>query len=255
MIHLAQNSTIKQRNILVASIIIVVIVVSSITALIVFYQPSTTKHTSTSLILNVSLNQTKVIQGSSLGAEINVTSIGKPENVTLGSDAGSSGIVCSFEPAMGTSNFTSLITVNVPDSTPTRNYSVTVSASGDGEVKNASYVISVLSANVTVSGTANISTVTYGSPIIERIQFTDTKTNSITTAASPYGPTYKIVNYSVTLKNEHSYKVTISYLSNPLSLPMSDVLGFPEETINAGTLTVNAPEGNTSMSGQNFPNY
>jgi hypothetical protein len=36
---------------------------------------------------------------------------------------------------------------------------------------NASFIVPVLSANVTVSGIADISTVTYGSPIIERIEF------------------------------------------------------------------------------------
>jgi hypothetical protein len=252
---LVQTST-KRRNIIIVSIIIVVLVVSSIAILVeLYYQSSTAKPATSKLDVSVSLNQTNVIQGNNLQAEVNITSKGNPENITLSAYEGSSSIRCSFDPVAGTSNFTSLITMNVPDSTPTGNYLVTASASGDGEVKNASYIISVLSANITVSGIANISDVTNGAPIIERVQFTDTKTNSITTAASPYGPTYKIVNYSVTLQNEHSYKVTISYLSNPLSLPMNHIIGFPEETINAGTLTVKEPEGNTTMSGQNFPNY
>ena len=48
--------------------------------------------------------------------------MGKAENITSGSNVGSSGIVCSYDPATDTSDFTSLLTINVPDSTPTGNY-------------------------------------------------------------------------------------------------------------------------------------
>ncbi len=42
-----------------------------------------------------------------------------------------------FEPEVGTSNFTSLLTMNTPASTPTGNYSVIVTAAGRGLMQNA----------------------------------------------------------------------------------------------------------------------
>jgi len=93
-----------------------------------------------------------VIQGNNLQAKVYVASIGKAENITLTSNSSSSGINCIFEPSTGESNFTSILAVNVPDSTPTGNYSIIITAFGTGQEQKASFVVSVLSANVTVSG-------------------------------------------------------------------------------------------------------
>jgi hypothetical protein len=102
---LAQTST-KRRNIIIVSIIIVVLVVSSIAILVeLHYQLSTAKPATSKLDVTVSLNQTNVIQGNNLQAEVNVTSKGNPENITLSAYVGLSGIRCSFDPAVGTSNF------------------------------------------------------------------------------------------------------------------------------------------------------
>ncbi len=146
-----QTST-KRRNIIIASIIVVVFVVALFAFLILVYQPSLTNKSTLKIALNVSLNQTQVFQGNNLQIRINVTSKGKPENITLNSNSGSSGINCAFIPPIGKSNFTSTLTMNVPDSTPTGNYSITITAFGNGQEQKASFIISVLSANVTVSG-------------------------------------------------------------------------------------------------------
>jgi len=230
---LAQTS-IKRRNNMIATIIIVVLVFSSVTGLIVFYhQPSTPKPTPRQLNVNVSIDHTNVLQGGSLLAGVNVTSIGNSENITLGCDAGSSGIGCSFEPAMGTSNFTSTLTMNVPDSTPTGNYTLVVTASGDGAAANASCVISVvganvLSPNVTVSGTASGS---LGQTTLTQIQFVDTQTGATIVDNTPSGM------YSVTLQNEHIYLVTLK-VSGPFGQP---------HTYDGGDLYVYAPAGNNTM--------
>jgi type II secretory pathway pseudopilin PulG len=112
---MVQTST-RRRNLMVVTVIIVVLVVAS---LIVFYRQPTTDQSITKLSVNVSLNQTEVIRGNNLQAQVNLTSIGKAENITLSSNTGSSGVNCTFEPARGISNFTSILTVYVPDSTPT----------------------------------------------------------------------------------------------------------------------------------------
>jgi hypothetical protein len=147
-VKIAQKST-KHRSVLIASIIIVVLLVASLT---VFYYQSTSNQLPTKLSLNISLNQSSVIQGNNLQAKVYVASIGKAENITLTSNSSSSGINSIFEPSTGESNFTSKLTVNVPDSTPTGNYSITITAFGNGQEQKASFAVSVLSANVTVSG-------------------------------------------------------------------------------------------------------
>ncbi len=247
---MAQNSTKKQRNIIIASVIIVVLVVSSIAGLIVFYHQPSTKPKPTQVNVNVAMNQTNVIQGSNLQAEVNVTSIGNSENVTLGSNTGSSGIQCRFEPSTGKSNFTSTLTLSVPDTTPTGNYTVTVTATGNKEAENASYVISVLSATVTVSGTVNISALAaVGISSLSQIQFTDTQTDSTVAYSFPssYPPvaTNDIGTYSVTLQNEHTYNITLVYFWGITG-------AIPKYTADDGNFTVFAPAGNSMLTGQNF---
>lgn len=246
-----QTST-KRRNILIASIIIVVLVISLIGALVLFQQ-LTTNSTATKLSVNVSPNQNEVLQGSNLQATVNVTSTGNIQNVTLSSNVGLSGIHCSFEPATGMSNFTSLLTMSVPDSVPTGNYSVIVIASSNDIVQNASFIASVLSAKVTVSGIINV---TYPS----QVAFTDLQTNLTSTFQFPLTEsTLPSVNgglgdavlyssgnsYSVTLLNQHTYNVTVSDKFTFLWSVFTD-------TFQASTLYVYAPAGNNTMSNQNF---
>lgn len=152
------------------------LIASSITVLIVFSEQSTPAP----LILNVSLNKTEVIQGNNLQVEVSVAS-SHYENVTLGTEPGSSGLNCTFETATGISNFTSLLTLGVPDSTPTGNYSVAVTASGGGTKENSTSIVSVLSAKVIVSGTLNV---LY--PV--QINFADLQTNLTTTFDFPFNP-------------------------------------------------------------------
>jgi hypothetical protein len=221
-----------------------VLVISSI-GVLVLNQQLTVKSASTKLTLNVSPNQNEMLQGSSLKAEINVTSIGKSENITLSSFVGSSSINCTFEPSIGESNFTSTLTVRVPDSNPAGNYTVTVIASSGRQSVNASMVLSVLTVDVTVSGRA--SSAALAEPhftSLQKTEFTDIQTGNVTSfnftfakhSYSPFG------NYSVTLKNEHTYNVTISYYMglslNAIDYPASDYIE---------TFTVQAPTGQTAI--------
>jgi hypothetical protein len=232
-----------------------VIVISSIATLIVLYrQSSAVKPSSTVIYVNIALNQSSVIQGSNVQAQVNVTSIGKPENVTLNSNVGSSGIRCGFEPATGRSNFTSLLTMNVPNSTPTGNYTLTVTAFGNGQEQNASFVVFVysLSAGITVSGEVDSIPLSepWPSSLIE-IQFTDVQTGSSTSFdfSKNYPPITGIIggnsaigDYSVVLINEHTYNVTVTYYSGPSA---GNVLISTEYI---GNFTVVAPAGETAIS-------
>lgn len=230
-----------------------VIVLSSIALVAYLYESSIANHKFSIIALILPFNQTNIIQGGNLQTTVNVTSTGNAENVTLGSEVGSSGINFSFEPAMGKSNFTSLVTMNVPDSVATGNYSLIVTASSNGVQRNASFVVSVLSAKVTVSG---IVSVQYPA----QINFTDLQTNltstfqfSLTESNLP-GVNGALGNavlfssgnsYSVNLLNEHTYNVTVSEKFTFLWAVFTD-------TFQAGTLNVYAPAGNASMPNQTF---
>ena len=235
-----QTST-KRRNIIIASIVIVLLVISSIIVLIEYNQLATTR-----ISLLLSTTQTELIQGSSSQIQVYVTSIGKAENITLSSNVGSSDISCTFEPPFGESNFTSTLTYVVPNSTPTGNYSITVIASGDGQAVNVSSVLSVLCADVTVSGQVGSTALSqpYLSSLIG-IQFTDIQTGTKTSfdfhfppppSLNPFG------NYSVALMSEHTYRVTISYYTGPSSNNMWQTAD------DIGNFTVHVPSGETAIS-------
>lgn len=209
------RTSIRRRSVIIPSIIIAVLVVASIGAAILYNQL-----TGTRISLDIATTQTEVVQGTSSQVQVYVISIGNPEKVTLSSVAGSSGIICTFEPASGESNFTSTLTYSVSDSVPTGKYPVTVTASsGWHEAKLSSVVLSVLNAKVTVSGRASSAAIMqpFFSSLIG-IQFIDTQTgaNSSFDFQYPHPPPYNpFGNYSVVLINEHTYAVTISYYWSP----------------------------------------
>lgn len=220
-----------------------VLLVSAIAAYAIFHQP-TAGQTATKLSLTVSMNQTDVIQGSNSQIQVKVTSIGKPENVTLSSNVGLSSINCTFEPAFGESNFTSTLIYAVPDSTPTGKYPVTIIASSDGQETNVSSVLSVLSnaGAITVSGKANSNALTIGGSRLIGIQFTDIQTGAETSFSFTSQPSANsgIGVYSVILMNEHTYNVSISYYWG------FGIHNIPQ-TDDIGNFTVHVPAGVTAI--------
>jgi hypothetical protein len=229
------------RNIIITSIVVVVLLISLVAALIEYNQSAPTR-----IVLNLVDNPTEMLQGSSTQFKVLVSSFGKVGDITLSSDVGSSGINCTFEPVVCTSNFTvSTVTINVPDSTPAGNYTVTIVASGDGQQAKNSSALQVLSANlnagdIVVSGRASSAPLfmPFPSSLIS-ITFTDTQTDANTTydfnfppppTPNPFG------NYTVILMNQHNYNVTVSYYGNMVKL--ADYVG---------TFTVAVPAGQTAI--------
>jgi hypothetical protein len=90
---------------------------------------------------------------------------------------------------------------------------------------------------------------------LQTLEFTDTQTGTKTSYNFQFPPQSpnSSGNYSVTLKNGHTYSVTLSYYfvwtlgDNP-----PDSVDTTLHTENFGTFTVHAPEGKTSVS-QRFP--
>ena len=240
---MTQTST-TRRNIIIASIVIVIVVISSIVALIEY-----TPLTPTRIYISLSTNQTDVIQGSNSQIQVTVTSIGKAENITLGSNVGLGSFNCTFEPSMGISNFSSKLTVNVPDSSPTGNYSIVVTASSNEQEENASLTVMVipfLSADViTVSGRANSAPLSVFPTILTGIQFTDIQTDTKTSFSFPLPSPLSITpfgSYSVTLMNDHTYNVTVSYFTGPTLGNMYQASDY------IGNFTVHAPVGQKAIS-------
>jgi hypothetical protein len=236
---LTQTST-KRRNIIIASAVIGVLLVCSVFALIEYNQL-----TSTRISLSLSKNQINVLQGSSSQIQVDVDSKGNPENATLTALLNSTSIQCSFAPATGKSSFISTITINVPDSTPSENYSLTVKASGDTSMAHSSCMISVLSKNVTVSGKIQVT-----SPYavnVDSLQFKDTRTMAIYTV----NPSFEDGNdsyysYNIILNNEETYNITVNFQYGLPSFTPFSANGF------MGNLTVFAPAERDTMQNQDF---
>ena len=93
--------------------------------------------------------------------------------------------------------------------------------------------------NVAVSGTAFVSGAVVLAPNLRTIQFTDTQTGTTTSSYFTFASqTINVGNYSVTLKNGHSYNVYITF---------SVMASYQLETEFIKTFTVNAPAGQTAI--------
>ena len=232
------------RRVAIAAII-VVLVVASIGAVIVYNQVTATK-----LQVSISTNQTSILQGNSTKIPVGISLTGNPENVELTSAVNSSKINCFFDRTNGSSSFDNTLTVNVDDSAPGGNYSLTIKASSSTTMANASCIITVLARNVTVSGKINV-----GSSVwdvwLDSLMFEDARTgeNVTTKLNNPfYSPGNGSYNdaFKVTLKNQEYYDVVSNYEFGTLDF-------FPFSSSNLiGNLTVSAPAGSNMMPGQDF---
>lgn len=124
---------------------------------------------------------------------------------TFSADSGTSGIQCVFSEQ---TSIQALLKMNVPASTPTGNYQITVTATVGQSSNNATFDISVKSAQVTVSGTVtfNPSGQANGAIAPSGIQFIQVFTNST-------GGTQKGLTYSGTVSGNsatgYSYSISI----------------------------------------------
>lgn len=255
---MAKNSN-NRRNIAIASTAITVLFLAIVGGvLIVFNQSSDSTATRISLSIQ---NQIYALQGDYSRIKIGVNSIGKAENISLSAQVSLSNITCTFRPLTGMSNFTSILDVDVPDSTPTGNYTITVMASGSGHDANASLILSVLNTEkVIVSGIISSASLS-DSPISfpYGIHFIN-----IQTGAEKYvdlmgyypfnitSPDYPFVlvnhpehHYSVNLANGQSYNVVLGYYYGS-----QGNMSVTEESV--GNFTVHALAGKTDIQ-KNFP--
>ena len=171
-----------------------------------------------------------ILQGSSTQTTATVFNFTDYQIVSLRADTGLNGIEYSFNQTSGNDTYTSLLTLNTSQSTVTGTYPILVTATNGPITKKSIFQLSVLNSNVTVTGRVLI---TEGTALdFASLDFIDNKTGQDVQA------TGKPV-YNVTLSNQHSYDVKVTYFNLNLGqIPTDDL----------GTYSVNASAGITSLS-------
>ncbi len=174
-----------------------------------------------------------VLQGSSIQTTANVYNFTDNQIVSLRADTGSSGIECSFNQTSGNYTYTSLLTLNASQSTVTGTYPIVVTATNGPITKNSTFQLSVLNSNVTVTGRVLLS----GGTALDflNLNFIDRQTGQNIQVNRQGLSTV----FNVTLSNQHSYDVKVTYFVLDLGqIPTDDL----------GTYSVDASAGVTSLS-------
>ncbi|HLN89444.1 MAG TPA: hypothetical protein VK253_05200 [Candidatus Binatia bacterium] len=144
----------------------------------------------------------------------NVQSV-NPQNVTWSADSGSSGIQCDFdstsiayrEDMIGMffkiqDGFSSWFTITIPNSTPTDNYAITVTAKIGSVSHSITMWISVESSFITVSGTINA-----GNSGITPYQL---QFHNLASTTDGYLATLTANTYSISIPNNQVYFVSVN---------------------------------------------
>jgi len=196
-------------------------------------------------------NVTGLAQGDSFAGIIVLTTFSgnaqsiNPNDVIWSADSGSSGIQCDFGsisysyPTMIDQwfdipdGFTSTLTITIPSSTPTNNYTITVTAQIGSISHSTSCLVSVYSGYVTVSGTVNAGNSNITPTQIAFIDKENPNVNYITTLTGN--------TYSISVLNVPVYYVMVSDSNG------SESNGIWYNWYDCGSCSVGVPVGSTSM--------
>jgi hypothetical protein len=151
----------RKRNVVIAVTAIIVLIISLTSVLYLINNSSPNSPLPRQFDYNLGVYPTNgtVQQVSSLVTNINVTYIqGSPQNVTLTASGGPDGTVYDFSKQTGTpfnsGGFTSNLTINVPAMASTDIYTVNVTSTAvNGKTYSNAYTLTVLNAEIQVSGT------------------------------------------------------------------------------------------------------
>lgn len=155
----------------------------------------------------------RVLQGGAFSRQIDLTTTsGDQQNVNsrdiaFTGDSGSSGIQFDFDmiaiwiSGSQQKGFSSLLTISVPDSTPTNSYSVIITATYGGVSHSTSLTILVMSKSVTVSGMINSGD---SGVIATQIKFVE-----LSSRMTEYTATITNNSFSTSLPNNVIYQVAI----------------------------------------------
>jgi hypothetical protein len=200
-----------------------------------------------------------IMQGQNLTIRVDVAYLkGTPEPVTLSANGGSNGTICQFSSQTGTPNvtqpFSSNLTVFARASVASGFYFIDVSSNASAQTCRATFNLTVLDAEVQVSGNVTIlSQVTINGVTIDVIP-TDMLFKSTTTGQSYQAKIHRFTdsniapgktgNYSISLPNQQRYRVEFYCFSYPHFVPVFRVAtGITEN----GYFTVNSSAGTKSI--------
>jgi hypothetical protein len=245
----------KRNKVTAAVIVILVLTVSLASALYVTRKPSSPNSILPDLFdYNLGIYPTNgtVLQGCPSTTSVNVTIVqGSPEAVTLTASGGPNGTVCDFTNQTGTTAstgvFTSNLTISIPSSAPKGTYLVNVtSTAANGKNYTASYALSVVNAEILVSGTISLSFSPYIVP--GKIEFVNAQLNYIAYVhfdLTDYHGLIQHGTYSISLPNNQTYSVICTY--GDFSGMGPGFVPTRYGTIGLGTLIINGGVGDTSI--------
>jgi hypothetical protein len=200
-----------------------------------------------------------IMQAQNLTIRVDVAYLkGTPEPVTLSANGGPNGTICQFSSQTGTPNvtqpFSSNLTVFARASAASGFYFIDVSSNATAQTCRATFNLTVLGAEVQVSGTVTIiSQVTINGVTIDVIP-TDILFESNTTGQAYQAKINRFAdtsvapgktgNYSISLPNQESYHVGFYCFSYPHFVPVFRVATGVTEN---GYFTVNSSAGTKSI--------
>jgi hypothetical protein len=192
-----------------------------------------------------------LMQGDSVKMPIDIIQVnGTAETVSLASDVASSGILCYFSPPLGEGNFSSIVTLTVPNSTVSNTYKINFTATSKTTSHSLLCVVNVLNTKIHVRGKITFPEIDrqlYPEASVEAssLTFIDSQTN--VTVFQTRWPD----EYSVTLDNRHLYDVSIGWLFSPF---IGIETGRRDGTWN-GVLYVDAKVGEDTLTRDFYVNY
>jgi hypothetical protein len=252
----------KKRNRITAAAVVTLVLIAALASTLYF----TRKPSSPNSILPDQFDYTlgiyptngTILHGCPTSTNVNITTVqGLSEAVTLTASGGPNGTVCDFTNQTGTpaSNgvFTSNLTISTPSSTPEGTYVVNVtSTAANGKNYTASYALTVLNAEIQVSGSVTANQ--YSDMYPTEIKFIDTATNQAysTYVLTTHGSksTDGLVQtgtYSISLPNQHRYQVICSWAEFAFVAPPESGNSSAQGTFDGQSLTVDCGVGVNSI--------
>ena len=248
----------RTKTIIAVSVIVVMLAVT--VAVGVLYQDTQSVPKPFGFSLSTYPNNGTIMSAQNLTITVDVAYLeGRAEPVTLSASGGPNGTIYQFSNQTGTPNathpFSSNLTVLVPSTVATGSYAIEVLANSSTQVHRTAFNLTVVSAEIKVSGDVTINTkITVNGETLDVIPtdiiFTSTNTGEryeakihryTDTTAAPG----KTGNYSITLPNLQSYRVDFYCFSYPQYIPVPEKA---KSGIENGVFTVNCGAGVTSMS-------
>jgi len=215
------NNFRRNRNVGIVAIVIALLIIALVGSLYLRGNSPTLTPTETmtpnpisfDYHLDVSPTNSTIMQGNSVQIQVTISYVqGSPENITLSAIGIPDRATYTFSQLQGfpsnNSTFNSTLIINVSETVPTDSYSITVNSTSDnGKTYSSSYILSVLSSKISVSGTVNGGTGVVPTQIVfEQLSATGATTETFTVPVQSG-------EYVISLPNKQFYAVSVTWES------------------------------------------